>query len=75
MPEAAVDKNHFPAFAKYKVRLSGHIFLMQPKAVPHLVNRGANDQFRLGVLAFDQPHTDAAFYWCETVGHESALAT
>lgn len=62
MPEASVDKYHFPPRSKHEVRLSWQILPVQPEAVTHAVNHAAYRQLRTHPLAADAAHVFTAVH-------------
>ena len=49
MPEAAVDKYHFPLARKDYVWATGEILSVQPKAIAKVVKQPSHVEFRRGV--------------------------
>jgi len=49
MPEAAVDKNHFPQGRKDKIRRARKIAAMQAEAESHAMSESTDDHLRLRI--------------------------
>ena len=60
VPEAAVNEDDGFVFRKNDVGFSGEIFYMQAEPVSGFVQHGADDYFRLRVLAPDPAHVPLA---------------
>ncbi len=73
MPKTPIDKNHLAAPGEDEVRPSGEDACaksaMEAVAVPGTVEQAAHREFRLGVLAPDAGHIEAALFGADCVGH------
>ena len=69
MPEASMNKNHFTAGSKNKIRLAGQIELMQPVTVAHSMNEPTHQHFGHHALALYTPHVLRTAFSSELVHH------
>ena len=60
MPEATVHEDDQFVLWQYDVRLARQVLAVQPEPIAEPVQRRADEQFRLGVLAADAGHVPAS---------------
>jgi hypothetical protein len=72
VPEAAVNKYHFPAGRKDDIGFSRKIFAMQAESVTEVVNQPAERKLWTRVFAADAPHVGAAAFCRKNVRHYPA---
>ena len=62
MPEAAVYEHCRMVHREHDIRLSRQILAVQPEAISHPVEQGANNQLRLCVPISDAGHVPASVF-------------
>jgi len=67
MPKAAVNENHFFAFAENKVGFSGEVFGVKSVAVSHREGKPSHNHLRLRVFPPHQAHSLASLFFREGV--------
>ena len=69
VPEAAVYKNNALQSWQDDVGTTRQLPYMEPVPIPHLVNQGSHEQFRLRVCCTNPRHVPAASLGSQTVRH------
>jgi hypothetical protein len=69
VPEAAMNKYHFPAARKNDIGFSRKIFAMQAEPVTEAVNQAAECNLWIRVFAGDTPHVGASVFCRKLICH------
>ena len=69
MPEAAVNKDHGFVFGEYNVRFTWKRFYIQAVTKTIGKEKLTHQYLRLGILAFDTAHVEAASWTIVNIGH------
>lgn len=67
MPEAPVNKYDRPVFWKNDIWFARQGRHVEPKPVPHPMQQGSHDQFRLRIPGTNPGHVPTAFLFAQTV--------
>jgi hypothetical protein len=73
VPKAPMHENHAPKTRKNKVRLAGQVFSMQPKPIPHSVDKVSDGQFGGRIFPADAPHPVASLLGRKGVRHSRSV--
>jgi hypothetical protein len=69
MPETTVDKHNGAMLREYNIRLAGQIPSVEAESVSHAMEKGADGNLRLRILAPDTTHVPASLADCKTIDH------